>query len=92
MMDGCNQEERCSEDSILPDITVEPFTSIRFKAPRPPDHSTFRTANRLAKVDVLEIFKGHVVIQVTDHFSLLPDEWLTYLKNNFWFYIGSKYN
>jgi hypothetical protein len=31
-------------------------------------------ANRWAKVDMLAIFEGHVVIQVTNNFSLLLDE------------------
>ena len=31
---------RMPEDAILPDVTVKPFTGIRFKTPRPPDHST----------------------------------------------------
>ena len=48
--------EGCSEDAILPDITVKPFTSVRFKAPRPPDHSAFKVANHQAEVAALVCF------------------------------------
>lgn len=77
---------------MLLDIMVKSFTGILFKAPLPPNHHAFRTSNRQAKIDFLEIFKGYVVFQETDHFRFFLNDWFVCLKNNFWFYIGSKYN
>ncbi|CAI1200082.1 Uncharacterised protein [Serratia proteamaculans] len=67
MMNGCGQEE----DAILPDITVKPFTGIRFKAPRPPDHSTFRVTNHQAEVATLVVFNSDILIPAGNRFGLL---------------------
>lgn len=56
------------------DITVKLFTGIRFKAPRPPDHSTFRVANHQAEVTALVIFNSDVLIPAGNSFSLLSRE------------------
>ena len=64
----------CSEDAILPDITVKPFTSVRFKAPRPPDHSAFKVANHQAEVAALVIFNSDILIPAGNHFGLLSGE------------------
>jgi len=63
-----------SEDAILPDITVKPFTGIRFKAPCPPDHPAFGVANHQTEVTALVVFNGDVVIPAGNSFGLLASE------------------
>lgn len=50
------------------------FTSIRFKVPHPPDHSTFRVTNHQAEVATLVVFNADVVIPAGNRLSLLSGE------------------
>ncbi|SUX84339.1 Uncharacterised protein [Citrobacter koseri] len=47
------------------------FTSIRFKAPGPPDHSTFRVTSHQAEVTTLVVFNADVAIPAGNRFGLL---------------------
>lgn len=56
-------------------LSSKSFTGIRFKAPRPPDHSTFRVTNNQAEVATLVVFNGDVLVRRHDDLSLPVGKW-----------------